>query len=137
MVAHPFAIDAMVVLPDHLHTIWTLPEGDSDFSSRWKMVKGAFSRRYSEDRTGDISESMCQKHEKGIWQRRFWEHAIRDEEDFNRHCDYIHYNPVKHRLVSSPVEWKYSSFGDLVKKGIYPSNWGHNQGKKLAEMDFE
>jgi len=135
MVAHPFTIDAVVVLPDHLHTIWTLPEGDSDFSTRWKMVKGAFSRRYSGDRTGDISESMYQKHEKGIWQRRFWEHVIRDEADFNRHCDYIHYNPVKHGLVSSPADWKYSSFGHLVEKGIYPSNWGPNQG--LAEMDFE
>jgi putative transposase len=137
MLSHPFMVDAVVILSDHLHTIWTLPDYESDFSTRWKMIKGAFSRHYSGCKTEDISESMRRKNEKGIWQRRFWEHAIHDQEDFNRHCDYIHYNPVKHGLVNSPIEWKHSSFRGLVEKGIYPMNWGHAVGKDLAEMDFE
>jgi putative transposase len=137
MATHPFKVAAIVILPDHLHTIWTLPDNESDFSTRWKLIKGTFSRHYSGFKPKDISESMLGKNEKGIWQRRFWEHAIRDQEDFNRHCDYIHYNPVKHGLVNSPMEWKYSSFRNLVEKGVYPANWGHSVGKELAGMDFE
>jgi putative transposase len=117
MAKYPFTINAIVVLPDHLHTIWTLPDGESDFSTRWKIVKAAFSQHYSGFRVKDISKSMIKKNEKGIWQRRFWEHTIRSEEDYHQHCDYIHYNPVKHGLVSSPVSWKYSSFKDFAKKG--------------------
>jgi putative transposase len=91
---HPFAIDAMVVLPDHLHTIWTLSEGDADFATRWRLIKSAFSRSLA---TGErISDSRAAKGERGIWQRRYWEHTIRDENDFARHMDYIHINPVKH-----------------------------------------
>lgn len=137
MTTHPFTIDAIVILPDHLHTIWTLPDGESDYSTRWKLIKGAFSRFYSGLKVKDVSESMIVKNEKGIWQRRFWEHAIRDEEDYNRHCDYIHYNPVKHGLVSSPIDWKHSSFKDFVQEGIYPVNWGYNVEKELKGMDFE
>lgn len=99
----PFFVDAIVVLPDHLHCIWTLPPGDGDFSVRWRLLKTYFSRHYrGQADTVYVSESMVDKQEAGIWQRRFWEHAIRDQEDFNRHCDYIHYNPVKHGLVRSP-----------------------------------
>lgn len=134
--AHPFRIDAIVVLPDHLHTIWTLPD-DSDFSMRWRLIKGNFSRHYSGFSGNDISCSMIQKKERGVWQRRFWEHMVRDQADFNKHCDYIHYNPVKHGLVRAPVEWKHSSFKNFVTKGFYPSNWGSPIEKETAEMNYE
>lgn len=137
MDTHPFRIDAMVILPDHMHTIWTLPDGEADFSTRWKLVKGTFSRHYSGFKINDISESMLRKNEKGIWQRRFWEHSIRNEDDFNRHCDYIHYNPVKHGLVNSPVEWEHSSLRNFIERGIYPLDWGLNMDKESAGIDFE
>ena len=95
---HPFTIDAMVVLSDHLHVVWTMPEGDADFATRWRLIKSRFSRRLA---TGErVSESRVSKGERGIWQRRYWEHTIRDDDDFARHVDYIHINPVKHRLVA-------------------------------------
>jgi len=137
MSAYPFRIDAIVVLPDHLHTIWTLPENDFDFSIRWKRIKAAFSRRYRGSIVEDVSESIHRKKEKGVWQRRFWEHVIRDQADFERHCDYIHYNPVKHGLVNSPREWKYSSFRRFVDKGFYRHDWGESALKELHEMDVE
>jgi len=116
----PFEIDAMVVLPDHLHCIWTLPENDFDFSLRWRLLKTSFSRAYV--CTGAVTESMRKKKERGVWQRRFWEHAILNQQDYNRHCDYIHYNPVKHGLVSLPVEWRHSSFKKFVEEGLYPAD---------------
>jgi putative transposase len=121
---HPFTIDAMVVLPDHLHTIWTLPEDDADFATRWRLIKSAFSRGLL---TGErISKSRTAKGERGIWQRRYWEHTIRNDNDFARHVDYIHINPVKHGLVTRVVDWPYSSFHRLVKLGIYPPDWAGN-----------
>lgn len=137
MQIHPFEIDAIAILPDHIHTIWTLPDSEADFSTRWKQIKGTFSRNYSGKKHSDISESMHKKGEKGIWQRRFWEHTVRNQEDFNKHCDYIHYNPVKHGLVASPGEWEYSSFNDFVSKGLYVSDWGKEAGKELLEMNLE
>ncbi|MBI2909518.1 MAG: transposase [Chloroflexi bacterium] len=134
--AHPFAIDAIVILPDHLHTLWTLPDHDSDYSTRWRLIKSAFSRHYTGSAAGGVSESMLGKSEKGIWQRRFWEHLIWDDTDFGRHCDYIHYNPVKHGIVASPIEWKYSSFRSFVERGFYATNWGDG-GVELEGMDFE
>jgi putative transposase len=134
---YPFKIDAIVILPDHLHTIWTLPENDSDFSIRWKLIKNTFSRCYQDNYTRDLPESLIRKKEKGIWQRRFWEHLIRDQEDFNRHCDYIHYNPVKHGFVNSPVEWKHSSFSRFVEQGFYSHDWGKSIEKELIEMNLE
>jgi putative transposase len=113
--AHPFKIDAMVILPDHLHTIWTLPDGDHDFSQRWRQIKSAFSREIAKEER--VSRSRLRKQERGIWQRRFWEHAIRDEEDFRRHVDYIHFNPVKHGYVQKVADWPYSSFGYQLKPG--------------------
>ena len=106
--AHPFQIDAIVILPDHLHTIWTLPENDHDFSLRWRQIKSNFSRHLEKQES--ISKSRLQKQERGIWQRRFWEHTIRNEEDFIHHVDYIHYNPVKHGYVKQMEDWCYSSF---------------------------
>jgi putative transposase len=118
---HPFTIDAMVVLPNHLHAIWTMPEGDADFARRWRLIKSAFSRRLP---TGEqISDSRAAKGERGIWQRRYWEHAIRDENDFARHIDYIHINPVKHGLVTRVRDWPFSSFHRMVKLGVYPEDW--------------
>ncbi|MDG4597351.1 MAG: transposase [Candidatus Contendobacter sp.] len=130
--AHPFRIEAIVVLPDHLHTLWTLPAGDHDFSLRWRQLKSAFSRAVE---TGEpLSTSRARKRERGIWQRRFWEHATRDEEDFSRHVDYIHYNPVKHGHVKSVVEWPYSSFHRHVGWGVYPADWA---GAGVADLEVE
>ena len=137
MATYAFRIDAIVILPDHLHTIWTLPNNDPDFSTRWKLIKATFSRHYQGHIIEDISESMRRKKEKGVWQRRFWEHLIRDQTDFNRHCDYIHYNPVRHGLVNSPLEWKHSSFRKFVEKGLYRQDWGQLPEKELLEMNLE
>ncbi len=134
---NPFEETAFVLLLDHLHTIWTLPDGQSDYSTRWKLIKGAFSQRYFSPGLNALPESMTKKGEKGIWQRRFWEHAIRDQDDYNVHCDYIHYNPVKHGLVLSPSEWKHSTFLEFVRQGMYNHDWGQNVGKELTEMNCE
>ncbi|MEK9149534.1 MAG: transposase [Candidatus Desantisbacteria bacterium] len=120
---HPFEIKAIVVLPDHLHCVWTLPLNDLDFSVRWKKVKTIFSRDYKGS-LPEKSESMLDKQEKGVWQRRFWEHCIRDQDDYKRHLDYIHYNPVKHGLVSKAIDWPYGSFKQYVAQGIYSADWG-------------
>jgi putative transposase len=134
---HPFEIDSIAVLPDHLHCIWMLPENDSDFSIRWRLIKSDFTRGYLSVSAGEISNSRRMKKEKGIWQRRFWEHMIRDEADLNMHRDYIHYNPVKHGLADSPSEWEYSSFISFVSKGLYQPDWGNAPRKELLEMDLE
>ena len=119
---HPFDIDAIVILPEHLHCIWTLPENDSNFSLRWNLLKGYFSRRIAKEER--ISASRKSRRERGLWQRRFWEHLLRKQNDFNRHVDYIHYNPVKHHWVKRVQDWPYSSFHRYVKQGIYTSDWG-------------
>ena len=105
---HPFTIDAIVILPDHLHAIWTLPEADADFALRWRLIKSKFSRALP--RGEWISSSRMEKAERGIWQRRYWEHTLRDETDLVRHVDYIHFNPVKHGHVTRVRDWPYSSF---------------------------
>ncbi len=118
---HPFAIDTIVILPDHLHVVWTMPEGDANFATRWRLIKSTFSRKLV---LGEpISASRAGKGERGIWQRRYWEHTIRDERDFERHIDYIHINPVKHGLVKRVCDWAPSSFHRFVKLGIYPPDW--------------
>jgi len=118
---HPFIIDAIVVLPDHLHAVWTLPEGDADFATRWRLMKSTFSRSIPGGE--QISSSRAAKGERGIWQRRYWEHTIRNESDFERHVDYIHINPVKHGLVTRVRDWPHSSFHRMVRLGIYPEDW--------------
>ena len=120
--AHSFRIDAAVILPDHLHCIWALPSGDSDFSTRWGLVKANFSR--SIEKTERVSKSREIRGERGLWQRRFWEHLIRDEDDFRHHVDYIHWNPVKHGCVNRVVDWPHSSFHAYVRQGIYEKSWG-------------
>lgn len=124
---HPFEIDAFVLLPDHLHCIWTLPDGDRDFSKRWRLIKSYFTRGCDKRYKLDRSHSRQGKKEQAIWQRRFWEHRIRDDGDMIRHVEYIHYNPVKHGLVKSPGEWAHSSFHRYVKEGIYCEEWGANE----------
>ena len=116
LLRYPFEIEAIVVLPDHLHTIWRLPEGDADFSKRWMVIKRKFSSGLP---STAVSQSKVKKREKGIWQRRFWEHCIRNEDDWRRHVDYIHFNPVKHGYVVKPGDWLYSSFQKAVDQGWY------------------
>jgi len=118
----PFVIDAMVVLPDHFHAVWTLPPDDADFSTRMRLIKTYFCRAIPP--TERLSARRVAKGERGIWQRRFWEHAIRDEQDLRRHVDYIHYNPVKHGHVWRAADWPHSSFHRYVAAGIYPPDWG-------------
>jgi putative transposase len=118
---HAFTVEAIVVLPDHLHTIWTLPSGDADFATRWRLIKTEFSRGIA--RGEPRSPSRDAKGERGIWQRRYWEHTLRDEIDFERHCNYIHFNPVKHGHVSTVSQWAHSSFQRFVRLGMYPLDW--------------
>lgn len=122
----PFQIDALCLLPDHLHCIWTLPENDSDYSTRWKVIKAWFSRTYLRrgGNPGLLTASKVQKGEVGVWQRRFWEHLIRDSDDLKQHIDYIHYNPVKHGLVRAVKAWPWSTFHRYVQEGFYDPNWG-------------
>ncbi|MEN8212920.1 MAG: transposase [Pseudomonadota bacterium] len=128
--AHPFDIDAIVVLPEHLHCIWTLPQDDDDFGIRWALIKAGFSRLIP--RGERCSKSRINRGERGIWQRRYWEHLIRDEQDFTRHVDYIHWNPVKHGWVNRVREWPYSSFHTYVQKGIYPADWACDPGELIG-----
>lgn len=125
---YPFETIAICILPDHLHAIWSLPDKDHDFSTRWMLIKSGFSRGLPATATRSVSKLA--KREKGIWQRRYWEHAIRNDSDFERHVDYIHYNPVKHGLVTRVADWPYSSFHRFVERGMLPPDWGGN----AAEM---
>ncbi len=125
-----FEIDAIVLLPDHLHALWTLPRADADYSKRWAWLKREFTVRYlsSGGYEQSRSDSKCRDRRRGVWQRRFWEHLIRDEDDFDAHFDYIHWNPVKHQYVLRPCQWEHSSFHQWVKRGVYPANWGEEGG---------
>lgn len=123
---YPFQIDAWVVLPDHMHCLWTLPDGDADFSRRWKVIKFGFCRRLP--RTEARTTRQRTRGERGIWQRRYWEHLIRDDADYRNHFDYIHFNPLKHGHVSHLIDWPYSSFHRAVRLGIYPPDWCGGSG---------
>ena len=124
----PFSIDAWVLLPDHLHCIWTLPPDDADFSTRWSIIKRQVSVKCREAyrRSELITASKLKHRESTLWQRRYWEHQIRDDTDYMRHVDYIHYNPIKHKVCKSLAGWPYSTFHRYVEHGFYPSNWGCN-----------
>ena len=132
----PFATDAVCLLPEHIHCIWTLQDGDLNYSVRWKEIKRLFTKSYLEQiGPGDIrSESRVRRGEAAIWQRRFWEHTIRDQTDLNHHLDYIHYNPVKHELVQTVSDWPWSSFHRYVKMGYYETNWGEAVRQEVKEM---
>jgi putative transposase len=122
--SHPFKIDAIVILPKHIHCLWTLPPEDCDFSTRWRLIKSYFSRKCRPLDRGEISTSRASKREQAIWQRRFWEHCIESDTDFTTHLDCIHYNPVRHGLVNCVHQWQYSSFHREVNCGNYQSDWG-------------
>ena len=117
----PFHIDAWVVLPDHLHCVWTLPDGDDDNSNRWRIIKQGFSKALP--MTERRSAVRVARGERGIWQRRFWDYVIRDDGDYAAHVDYCHINPVKHGLVGRVSDWPYSSFHRYVERAIYPLDW--------------
>ena len=118
---YPFVIDAMTVLPDHIHAVWTLPPGDADFSLRWRLIKSRFAQAMPKQES--LSRVRKARGERGIWQRRFWEHLIRDEADYARHVEYCYINPVKHGLVARVCDWSYSSFHRDVRAGIVPLDW--------------
>jgi putative transposase len=117
----PFETIAICILPDHIHSLWALPEGDADFSTRWSLIKSGFSRGLDPQ---PRSKSKIFKREKGIWQRRYWEHAIRDDADLERHVDYVHFNPVKHGYVTRVADWPHSSFHRYVDRGLLDPDWG-------------
>jgi len=119
---HPFSIVAMVVLPEHLHAIWRLPVEDANYPTRWALIKSGFSRLLP--KTERIASSRATKRERGIWQRRYWEHLIRDDDDLAQHVHYIHYNPVKHGLVKRAVDWPHSTLHDYITRGAASCNWG-------------
>lgn len=120
--AQPFYLEAIVVLPDHLHCIWRLPDADADNAGRWRRIKTVFARQIPSHEY--LSAVRRARGERGIWQRRYWEHLITDDEDYRRHLEYIHYNPVKHGYVTEPRLWPYSSFARWVARGSYPDDWG-------------
>ena len=130
---HPFHIEAICILPDHFHCLMQLPNGDAGYPTRLRLIKARFSNAIpkQERRTA----SRIRKGERGIWQRRYWEHRIRDEQDFNAHMDYIHYNPVKHGYVKQVSDWPYSSFRLWVKKDVYPIDWAADLTIRKADWE--
>ncbi|WP_252977293.1 MULTISPECIES: REP-associated tyrosine transposase [Pseudomonas] len=129
-VRHPFDILAMVVLPDHLHALWRLPDDDGDYPLRWSLIKAGFSRQLPPLETVNLSRRL--KRERGVWQRRYWEHRIRDEQDLQRHFDYIHFNPVKHGHAPRAVEWPHSSIHRYVRAGVLPVDWAGQRDEDWA-----
>jgi putative transposase len=125
----PFAIEAIAVLPDHLHCLWQLPPEDYDFSTRWMLIKKHVSTR--------LNSGVNHRREKRLWQRRFWEHCIRDEADRQRHMDYIHYNPVKHGYAANPGQWQHSSFKQAAAKGLYDEQWGASEPTSISGLQYE
>jgi putative transposase len=130
---HPFTIHGWVVLPDHLHCVIELPADDANYAMRWALIKQRFSKSIPPtERRSDVRQRRA---ERGIWQRRYWEHLIRDEADFAAHLNYVHFNPVKHGLVMRVVDWPYSTFHQLVLRGCYPENWGEGVSHVLEYDD--
>ena len=134
----PFIIDAWVLLPDHLHAIWTLPEDDANYAARWAIIKRTVSNRciYLIKEIMTPSFSRLARGENPFWQRRYWEHQIRDDLDFEKHVDYLHWNPMKHGHVSKVVDWPYSTFHRFVDQGLYPVDWSGCSTEKMEERDF-
>jgi putative transposase len=121
----PFELVATVLLPEHWHCVWALPDNDFDYSKRWGLIKSRFSKLWlsTGGRAAPVSAARARRHERGVWQKRFWEHKIRDEEDLRRHVNYIHFNSVRHGLARCPHEWPHSSFSRWVDEGYYRSDW--------------
>lgn len=118
---YPFKIHGWVVLPDHLHCVITLPPSDANFATRWRLIKAGFSKGLP--KTEQLSSVRTKRGERGIWQRRYWEHLIRNEADFQNHIDYVHFNPIKHGWVERVADWPYSTFHRWVAQGLYPPDW--------------
>jgi len=125
MVRRPFVVDAIVIMPDHLHAIWSLPQGEADYAMRWRNIKRAFTASIPPAQRPGVFASRQHKGEQAIWQRRYWEHRIRDEKDFARHVDYIHYNPIKHGYVIRSVDWPYSSIHRYIRQSVLTPDWGY------------
>ncbi len=125
----PFEINAIVLLPDHLHTIWSLPPGDDGYSKRWAWIKKEFTKQWIaiDGEENQVSIGKRRDGRRGVWQTKFWEHTLESEVDFEQHFDYVHFNPVKHGLVSRPQDWAWSSFHRWVRLGVYPPNWAGGQ----------
>jgi putative transposase len=131
----PFDIDAWVVLPDHLHCLWTLPTEDHDFSTRWRQIKERFTRAWMKSSLpAQRTATMARRGEQTVWQRRFWEHLVRDEADLVAHVEYIHLNPVIHGLVELPDDWEHSSFSSFVERGEYAKSWGQGATPRVSEV---
>jgi len=130
---HPFIIHGWVVLPEHLHCVIELPSNDADFATRWRLIKIAFSKALP--KTERRSQVRMARNERGIWQRRYWEHLIRDEADFRAYMDYVHINPLKHGLVKRLADWPYSTFHGLVEQGVYPADWAGGDEGALEYTD--
>ena len=126
----PFTVLAWVVLPEHMLWLWRMPEGDADFATRWRRIKTDFSR--SLPRTERRSVVRAGRGERGIWQRRYWEHQIHNERSLQSHMDYIHFNPVKHGWAKRPVDWPHSSFPEHVARGTYPADWAETPITKIG-----
>ncbi len=133
--ALPFRIDAWVLLPDHLHAIWSLSDNDALYGKRWGLIMAQVSRVCAHLVIGDVdrSASRVRRREADLWQRRFWEHQLRDDVDFERHVNYIHYNPVRHGLVTRAVDWPYSTFHRFVGRGILPNDWAVDPGEVTGD----
>jgi putative transposase len=133
--ARPFTLAAEVILPDHIHMLWTLPDGDADYPTRIRLIKRAFTRSYLNHRRhiDERSGSRIAKGEQAVWQRRYWEHTIRDERNFQAHLDYIHLNPVKHGLATAARDWPHSTFLVWVDRGVYEPWWGSDEMSPLPE----
>ena len=133
MRSHPFTIHAWVVLPDHFHCVVELPQDDSDFATRMRLIKTRFSKLIAPNE--NRSAVRVRRVERGIWQRRYWEHLIRDDKDFAAHMDYVHINPLKHGLVKRVGDWPYSTFHRLVEQGVYPYDWAGGDDVDLGYDD--
>lgn len=134
----PFEIKALVLLPEHLHAIWSLPPGDAAYPARWGWIKKEFTKRWLAAGGSEqpLSQGRIERGDRGVWQARYWEHAIVDEQDFDRHFDYIHYNPVKHGHVRCPSQWPESSFHRWVNQGVYDPHWGCSDHGELSFEDL-
>ena len=133
----PFEVEAVCVLPDHLHTVWTLPHGDDDYPARWRKLKGTFSREYRAEGGvhREADSSRRRKREVAVWQRRYWEHRIRDVDDLRRHVEYTHFNPVKHGHVTDLTDWPWSTFHDHVKQGWVEPDWGTIEPDDIVSLE--
>ena len=130
---HPFVIHGWVVLPDHMHCVLEMPAGDKDYAKRWRLIKTDFSKALPiTERRSSVRQA---RGERGVWQRRYWEHFIRDEADYQAHMDYVHINPVKHGLVERVADWPYSTFHRLVEHGRYPTDWAGGSEGGLGYTD--